>query len=65
MQKRTLMVIVMAIALCAACTHYSIQKTKTKKPAMEKQVLELTLPSVLIDVCLFQGKLYKFLILYL
>lgn len=65
MKKRKKMVIVTAIALAIACTHHSLQKLKTKKAPPEKQATLPYVPSVFIDVALFPGNLFQFLINYL
>lgn len=59
------MVIVIAIAMAIACAHHSIKKIKTKKPATETQVSIPYVPSVFIDVSLFPGKLFEFLVNHL
>jgi uncharacterized alpha/beta hydrolase family protein len=65
MKKRKMLVIVIAIALTIACTHHSIKKTEPKKGTTEKQVSAPYVPSVFIDVSLFPGNLFEFLINYL
>jgi hypothetical protein len=65
MKKRKMMVMVTAIALAIACTHHSIKKIKTKKSSPEKQVVAPYVPSVFIDVSLFPGNFYQFLVIYL
>jgi hypothetical protein len=65
MKKRKTMVIVIAIALAIACTHHSIQKSKTKKALPEKQVVVPYVPLVFIDASLFPGNVYQFLVNYL
>ena len=65
MKKRKTMVIAIAIALAIACTHHSIQKLKNKKTLPEKEVSLPYLPSAFIDVSLFPGNVYQFLVNYL
>ena len=62
MKKIKRMVIVIAIALAIACTHYSIQKQKTKKQLPAKEAALPYIPSVFIDVSLFAGNLFQFLV---
>ena len=56
------MVIVIAIALAIACTHHSTQKQKTKKQLPEKESSLPYVPSVFIDVSLFPGNLFQFVV---
>ena len=60
-----MMVIAIALALAIACTHHSTQKQKIKKRLPKKEVLLPYVPSVFIDVSLFPGNVFEFLINYL
>jgi len=65
MKKRKMMVIVIAIAMAIACAHHAVKKIKIKKPAPETRVSVPYVPSVFIDVSLFPGKLFEFLVNHL
>ena len=56
---------VIAIALAIACTHHSTQKQKIKKRLPKTEVLLPYVPSVFIDVSLFPGNVFEFLMNYL
>jgi uncharacterized alpha/beta hydrolase family protein len=62
MKKTKWVVIVIAIALGIACTHLSTQKQKIQKRLHKKEVSLPYVPSVFIDVSVFPGNLFEFLI---
>ena len=65
MKKRKKIVIVIAIALAIACTHHSIKKEKTKQQLPSKEASIPYVPSVFIDISLFPGNVFQFLINHL
>ena len=65
MKKTKWVVIVIAIALAIAYIYHSNQKQKIKKRLPKKEVSLPYVPSVFLDVSLFQGNVFEFLVNYL
>lgn len=65
MKKRKMMVIVTAIALGIACLSHFITQTLNDSPGREEQFTLPYVPPAFIDVMLFPGNLYEFLINHL
>jgi len=64
MKKRKKMVIVVAIAMAIACTHYSKKISKPiQQPATEASIPYL--PSAFIDMGLFPGNVFEVFINHL
>ena len=65
MKKTKWVVIVIAIALAVAYIHHSTHKQKIKKRLPKTEVSLPYVPSVFLDVSLFQGNVFELLINYL
>jgi PBP1b-binding outer membrane lipoprotein LpoB len=62
MKKRIIMAMVIAIALGIACTYHSVQQEKAKQQQPVKKVSVPYAPSAFIDVALFPGNVFQFLV---